>query len=258
MHSLQRTEDELRFQEGLAVSNEAHVSRNVVIADGLSIESSHSGCAVANEDAVPVGSRVSWFTHIAGSLAANVPSPVVCVRDSAQQALVGVDTSEEQRLLAALTKPLVHRQVRVPHATHTGLVETDVLWRHDLLERLVDVGVPGAAEEAALGVALVILDVGTQANVPAVALVLRQVSVETSCDSCGHDLEIVVGDSPVQPAALDSEILALVDDFQHRVNGGDTTAVVVVHGVYEEVLHVDYDKNSGRWVDGTASGRAAS
>jgi hypothetical protein len=34
--------------------------------------------------------------------------------------------------------------------------------------------------------------------------------------------------------------------------------VVVVHGVDEEVLHVDYDKHGGRWVDGTASERAAS
>lgn len=63
MHSLQRTEDELRFEESLAVGDEAHVGCNVVITYCLGVESSHGGCAVANEDAVPVAIRVSWFAH---------------------------------------------------------------------------------------------------------------------------------------------------------------------------------------------------
>jgi len=189
---------------------------------------------------------------------ADVPSPVVGICDRAQQALVGVDTSEQQRLLSTLAEPLVHRQVRVPHATHTGLVEADVLGSHDLLEGVVDVGVPGAAEETTLGVALVILDVCAQADVPAVALVLSQVSVETSCNSCRHDFQVVVGDAPVQPAALDSETLALVDNLQERLDGGDTTGVVVVQGVNEEVLHVNDDQDGARRIDCHAPEEAAS
>lgn len=188
----------------------------------------------------------------------NVPAPVVGVSNSAKQALISVDTSEQQSLFSALAEPLVHGQVRVPHAAHTGLVEANILWCHDLLEGVVDVGVPGAAEQAALSVALVILDVGAQAHVPTVTLVLSQVSVETSCDGRGHDLEIVVGDSPVEPAALDSETLALVNDLEERVDGSDTTAVIVVHGVDEEVLHVNYDENSRRRVDSTSTERVAS
>jgi hypothetical protein len=55
MHSLQGTVDELGFNEGLAVSDESEVLCDVVFADFLGAKTGHGGCAVANEDAVPVG-----------------------------------------------------------------------------------------------------------------------------------------------------------------------------------------------------------
>lgn len=54
MDSLQGAVHDLGLQEGLAVGDEAHVGCDVVVADFLSVESSHGGSAVANENAVPV------------------------------------------------------------------------------------------------------------------------------------------------------------------------------------------------------------
>jgi hypothetical protein len=183
----------------------------------------------------------------------HIPAPVVSISDSTQQTLISVDTSKQQSLLAALAQPLVHRQVRVPHTTHTGLVEANILGRHDLLERLVNVSIPGAAEQASLSVAVVVLNVGAEADVPAVALVLSQVAVEAAGDGGRHDLEIVVGDAPVQPAALDTKLLALFNDLEQGLDGSDAAGVVVVHGVDEEVLHVDNDQDGGGGVNGNAS-----
>jgi hypothetical protein len=54
MDSLQRTEYQLRFQECRTVRNETHVLCHVVLANGLCVDTSHGGSAVANEDTIPV------------------------------------------------------------------------------------------------------------------------------------------------------------------------------------------------------------
>jgi hypothetical protein len=78
----------LRGTEDLRVGDKAHVGRNVVVADFFSAHAGHGPCTVADENAVP--------------------APRVCVRQRAEQALIGVDTCEEESLLPTLTQPLVH------------------------------------------------------------------------------------------------------------------------------------------------------
>lgn len=142
-------------------------SRNVVITDFLCIEPGHGSSTVADQD--------------------TVPSPIVGIGEGAQETLIGVDSCEKKSFLSALAEPLVHGKLWAPHATHTGFVETNVLRRHDCLQGVVDVRVPCACEEATLFPTLVVWDWCTKTNMPAMSLVLDHVSVESSCDSSGHD-----------------------------------------------------------------------
>jgi hypothetical protein len=218
--------------EDLRIGDKAHVGRNVVVADFLGAHASHGPCTVANENAVP--------------------TPGVCVRQRAQQALIGVDTRKEESLLPALTQPLVHGQLGAPKPAHACFVEANVVVGDILLERIVDVCVPCAREQATLA-ALLFWKFGAQTDVPSTALLVCHAFVEATGDGGRHDLEVMVGDAPVQPADLDALGPALLENFDERLHGRDALAVVVEVWVDKVVLHVDDDEQSALRVDQNAA-----
>lgn len=205
----------------LRIGDKAHVGRNVVVADFLRAHAGHCSCAVANEDAIP--------------------TPRVCVRERSQQALVSVDACEQESLLSAFAQPFVHGEFWAPEPAHARLVEAHVVLCNVLLQWVVDVSVPRACEEATLS-ALFFRKRSSQANVPSAALFVRHALVEATGDGWRHDLEVVIRDSPVQPADLNTLLPALVEDLFQRLDGLDALAVVVEVGVDKVVLHVDHDK----------------
>ena len=210
--------------EDLRFRNKSHVRRNIVITNFLRAHACHGPCAVGDKDAIP--------------------TPRVCVRERSQQTLIGIDACEQERLLSALTQPLVHGEFRAPEPAHARLVEAYVVRCNVFLQRVVDVGVPRAGEQATLS-ALLLRKRRAQADVPSAAFFMSHAFVEATGDSWRHDLEIVVRDSPVQPADLDTLLPALFEDLDERLDGLDALAVVVEVGVDKVVLHVDDDKQGG-------------
>jgi hypothetical protein len=138
----------------------------------------------------------------------------------------------------------VHGQLRAPKTAHARLVEANIVLCNVLLQRVVDVGVPRASEQATLS-ALLFRKRGAQADVPSAALFVRPAFVEATGDGRRHNLQVVVRDAPVQPADLDAFLPALLDDLDERLDGLDALAVVVEDGVDKVVLHVDNDKQGG-------------
>lgn len=60
----------------------------------------------------------------------------------------------------------------------------------------------------------------------------------------------MVIDAPVAPEDLNALFAAFLNDLEHGVDSCDTSRVVVVHGVDEEVLHVNHDQDRLGGVDG--------
>lgn len=166
--------------------------------------------------------------------------------------MIGVDAREEKSLLPTLTQPLVHGQFRAPKSAHACFVEAHIVVCDVLLQRIVDVGVPGAREQATLA-ALLFRENGAQTNVPSAAFLVCSALVEATGDSWRHDLEVVVCDSPVQPAHLYALFPAFFEDFDERLDGCDALVVVVEVGMDEVVLHVYYNQESLLRVDQNAA-----
>jgi GTP:adenosylcobinamide-phosphate guanylyltransferase len=89
--------------------------------------------------------------------------------------------------------------------------------------------------------------------VPSTAFLVCHAFVEATGNGGRHDLEIVVGDAPVQPADLYALGPALLEDFDERLHGRDALAVVVEVWVDKVVLHVDDDEQSALRVDQNAA-----
>lgn len=143
----------------------------------------------------------------------------------------------------------MHGQLGAPEAAHAGLVEVDVGRGDVLLQRVVDVRVPGVAEQAALAGR----EPGAEPDVPAVALLVREGLVEAARDGGRHGAQVGVVDAPVQPADLDAFSSAFLDDADEGLDGFDAFAVVVEGGVDEVVLHVDHDEQGFVRVDHDAA-----
>jgi hypothetical protein len=214
----------LSSTEDLRIRHEPHVSCYIKITDLLGAHACHRSSAVSDED--------------------TIPAPRVSVRERSQQTLIGVDACEQEGLLPALTQPLVHWELGTPKTAHARLVEANIVLCNVLLQRVVDVGVPRASEQAALST-LLFRKRGAQADVPSAALFVRHAFVEATGDGWRHNLQIVVRNAPVQPADLDPLLPAFFDHLDERLNGLDALAVVVENGVDKVVLHVDNDKQGG-------------
>ena len=214
--------------EDLRISDKAHVGGNVVITDFFCAHTSHGACTVTDEDAVP--------------------SPAVGVSQCPEQALVGIDSCEKERLLPAFTQPLVHRQLRAPESAHARFVEAHIVFRDVLLQRVVDVCVPCTGEQAAF-TTLLRRQSGAETDMPSTAFLVSSVPIEAASDGRRHDLQVVVGDTPVQPAHLYALFPALLEDSDERLDGRDALVVVVEVWVDEVVLHVDDDEQSALRVD---------
>lgn len=162
--------------------------------------------------------------------------------------MIGVDACEEKGLLPTLTQPLVHGEFRAPESAHACFVEAHVVVCDVLFQRIVDVGVPSASEQATL-TTLLFWENCTQADVPSTTFLVCSTLVEATGDGGWHDLEVVVCDSPVQPADLYALFPALFEDFDERLHSRDALDVVVEVGVNEVVLHIDDDEECALRVD---------
>lgn len=114
--------------EGIAVDDEAHVARNLILGQFLCPTPRHGSCAIAEQDAVP--------------------SVRVGVGHGAKDALIRVDASKEQRLFARCSQIGMQRFPLRPQAAHSCLVEEEVAGLGDSFEGRVEVGVPSALEQA--------------------------------------------------------------------------------------------------------------
>lgn len=146
----------------------------------------------------------------------------------------------------------MHGEFWAPKPAHARFVEADVVVCDVFLQRVVDVCVPGAGEQTALA-ALLFRKSSAQTDMPPTAFLVCHALVEAAGDCGRHDLEVMVGDSPVQPADLYALFPALLEDVDEWLHGRDALAVVVEVWVDKVVLHVDDDEQSALRVDQNTS-----
>lgn len=210
----------------LAINDETVVGRDIVFTQLLGGESCHRPNAVAHHDAVE--------------------ATAVRVCESAQHALIRIDTTEEKSLLVVLAKVTVKRLLGRPHAARTIFIEKAILVFGYFQEWVVKAGIPASLPEAA---ALVIRQLGSEANVPAVAKSLCPVVAEATLDSWWHHFEVMLVDAPVEPCDLDAFLAASLDHIESWLDRCDSACVVTTFRVYEVVLHIDDDQDCFGWID---------
>ena len=77
--------------------------------------------------------------------------------------------------------------------------------------------------------------------------------VEASLNSRCHRLQVVLGQSPVEPSNLDALLPASLNDLQGWLHSLDTSNVVSVLRMNKVVLHVDNDQNGAIGIEHEAA-----